>query len=159
MKPTIKVQTELSKLQVIASLFACEFGGDLYFARQIKESIEAALPQDQQDQVEAFIHCAAQLADRTAKRPDATGVALVPASEEQGFSLLAFRARLLAALKLACRFERPLVVLTGLKEAICPEGKRWTARRNQEYQDAIAYARAFCHARCRPSCQLSLVIF
>ncbi len=47
----------------------------------------------------------------------------------QGFSELALRARLLAAIKRTCRFEKPLLVLTGLKEAICPTGKRWTTRR------------------------------
>ena len=155
----LAAQTEFSKLQVIASLFASEYGDDLYFARQIKESIEAALPPGQRHSSEAFLRHATELAARTkGSAAAAASVALVTAFDAQGFSILSFRARLLTALKHACRFERPLVVLTGLPEAICPNGKRWTSRRKQEYQDAIDFARAFCHARSRPSCQLNLVI-
>ena len=156
MKP--EAQIELSKLQIVASLFASEYGDDLFFASQIKESIEAALPSEKKDDVTAFVAYAEQLHARVVRDPNASAISLVTALEDQDFSILSLRVRLLAALKRSCRFERPLVVLTGLREAICPHGARWTARRMQEYYDAIAFSRDFCHSRARPSAKLSLVI-
>lgn len=157
MKPA--AQAELSKLQIIATLFASTFGEDLYYAAQIKASIEAALPEGKHNDIATFIHYAEQLATQVAQETKASPVGLVPTQDDHGFSILNLRAQLLAAIKKTCHSNRPLVVLTGLKEAICPTGKRWTPRRKQEYQEAIAYARDFCHARSRPSSKLSLVIF
>lgn len=150
---------DFSKLQIICALFADDIGDDLYFARQIKESIEATLPKENRDHPAAFLAAAQTLAEQTARHPERAIVDLVPAPEAQGFSELALRARLLDAIKRTCRFEKPLLVLTGLKEAICPAGKRWTARRAAEYQNAIAYARDFCQSRTRPSSHLNLIIY
>ena len=157
MKSEAKRQ-EFSKLQVICSLFADSIGDDLYFARQIKESIEAALPAEKRADTAAFIEFAEQLSTSTAALEKA-GVGLVSIEGGQDFSLLNFRARLIVALKQTCRFERPLVVLEGLKEAICPRGKRWTQRHKREYDEAIDFARTLCVQRSRPSSKLSLVIF
>ncbi|EDY82955.1 hypothetical protein VDG1235_2578 [Verrucomicrobiia bacterium DG1235] len=150
---------DFSKLQIICALFAENIGDDLYFARQIKESIEAALPEPARDSPSAFLAAAQTLVEQTARHPERSIVDLVAAPEAQGYSELALRARLLEALKRTCRFERPLLVLTGLKESICPAGKRWTTRRKAEYQNAIAYARAFCQSRTRPSSHLNLIIY
>ncbi len=150
---------DFSKLQIICALFADDIGDDLYFARQIKESIEATLPDDHRESPQAFLAAAQTLLEQTARNPDRAIIDLIPAPDAQGFSELALRARLLEALKRTCRFEKPLLVLTGLKEAICPTGKRWTTRRAAEYQNAIAYARDFCQSRTRPSSHLNLVIY
>ena len=151
-----QAQQAFSKLQFVASLFAKTIGDDLYYARQIKESIEAALPQPLRDDPEAFVRAAEQLAQHAGDHP--TPVSLVRAQDDPAFSLLCLRARLLEALKSNCRFDNPILVLTGLREAICPPQTRWTPRRKIEYQEAISYARDFCHARSRPSSKLSLVI-
>ncbi|MDQ8185907.1 hypothetical protein [Pelagicoccus sp. SDUM812002] len=148
-----------SKLQIICALFADDIGDDLYFARQIKESIEATLPEEKRDHPESFLAAAQTLLDQTARDPDRAIIDLISVPEAQGFSELALRARLLEGIKRTCRFEKPLLVLTGLKEAICPTGKRWTARRAAAYQEAIAYARDFCQSRTRPSSHLNLIIY
>ncbi|MBC2605973.1 hypothetical protein [Pelagicoccus albus] len=150
---------DFSKLQIICALFADNISSDLYFARQIKESIEAALPETQKDSPAAFLEAAKMLAERSARNPEQSVIDLVIVPDDQGYSELALRARLLEALKRTCRFERPMLILTGLKEAICPKGKRWTARRKLEYQNAVAYCRAFCKTRVRPSSSLNLIIF
>ncbi len=151
--------TDFSKLQIICALFADDIGDDLYFARQIKESIEATLPPEQLESPEAFLAAAQKLVEQTARNPDRAIIDLIAAPDAQGYSELALRARLLEAIKRTCRFEHPLLILTGLKEAICPTGKRWTSRRAAEYQSAIAYARDFCQSRTRPSSHLNLIIY
>lgn len=155
-----KTAEDLSKLQVVCSLFSKTVCDDLYFAQQIKESIEASLPEDQADQTQRFIERAKELVANIAAETSTTGVELVEAENPfTPFSMLDLRANLLEALKRTCRFDTGLVVLTGLKEAICPKGKRWSKTRKQEYEDAISFAREFCQQRSRPSSTLSLIIF
>ena len=155
-----KTAEDLSKLQVICSLFSKTICDDLYFAQQIKESIEASLPEDQAEQTQAFILRAQELVANIEADPSDTGIEIVEAENATThFSMLDLRANLLEALKRTCRFDTGLVVLTGLKDAICPKGKRWSKSRKQEYEDAIAFAREFCQQRSRPSSTLSLIIF
>ena len=151
---------DLSKLQVVCSLFSKTVCDDLYFAQQIKESIEASLPAEQAGQTQPFIYRAKELVAQIETEAEIAAVEVVEADNPgTPFSMLDLRANLLDALKRTCRFDTGLVVLTGLKEAICPRGKRWTKRRKQEYEDAIAFAREFCQQRSRPSSTLSLIIF
>ncbi len=155
-----KKPEDFSKLQVVCSLFSKTVSNDLYFAKQIKESIEASLPLSDTNLAEPFIYRAKELVAKLEKDSDLSGVELVEAeSIERPFSMLNLRADLLVALKRICRFDSGLVVLTGLKEAICPKGKRWSPRRKRDYEDAIAFARLFCQKRSRPSSKLSLIIF
>ncbi len=151
---------DLSKLQVVCSLFSNTVSNDLYYAQQIKESIEASLPGEQSKQAKPFLCRAKELVEKLEREPPKTGVELVEAlPPSEAFSMLELRANLLDALKGVCRFDTGLVVLTGLKEAICPRGRRWTQRRKKDYEDAICFARDFCHKRSRPTSRLSLVIF
>lgn len=150
----------LSKLQVVCSLFSKTVCNDLYFAQQIKESIEASLPREQSSLTQAFICRAKELVANLESDPPETGLELVEADSDQApFSMLNLRLNLLEALKRICRFDTGVVVLTGLKEAICPKGKRWSKSRKKEYEEAISYARDFCQKRSRESSRLSLVIF
>lgn len=154
-----RAHKDLSKLQIICVIFADDICGDLYFASQIKESIEASLAPEKRDCPESFLVAAKKLAESNLRSDGQAVIDLVAAPEAQGYSELALRARLLEAMKRTCRFEQPLLIIIGLKEAICPAGKRWTAKRKAEYQSAVAYARAFCLSRSRPSSRLNLIIY
>ncbi len=155
-----KKAEELSKLQVVCSLFAHTVSDDLYYAQQIKESIEASLPSSESELAQPFLHRAKELVEKLESDRDRTAVELVEAeTDSYSFSMLELRANLLDALKRICRFDSGLVVLTGLKEAICPAGKRWSKTRKRDYEDAIEFAREFCQKRSRPSSTLSLIIF
>lgn len=151
---------DLSKLQVICSLFANVVEDDLYYANQIKDSIEAALPEDKRKSPQAFLAMAEELSRDIGESISREAFRVVKAEEDDApYSLLNLRSQLLGALKSICRFDSGLVVLTGLKDAICPSGRRWTQTRKREYEETIAYARDFCRQRSRPSSRLSLVIF
>jgi len=150
---------DLSKLQVVCSLFSKTVGNDLYFAQQIKESIEASLSEEESSLFQPFISRAKELVSKLESNPAATAIELVEAESEQApFSMLDLRVNLLDALKQICRFDKGVVVLTGLREAICPRGRRWSKTRQIEYEEAICYARTFCQKRSRASSKLSLVI-
>ncbi|HCR30442.1 MAG TPA: hypothetical protein DIV79_10535 [Opitutae bacterium] len=151
---------EISKLQVVCSLFPKTVQGDLYLAHQIKASIEASFPENSPVSPQPFISRAQELVSKLEEDRNSAGIELVTAQTPQTpFSMLEFRANLLSALKRICRFETGLVVLTGLKEAVCPKGCRWSPARKRDYEDAIRFARDFCSKRSRPSSKLSLIIF
>ncbi|MCH6258881.1 hypothetical protein MLD52_20145 [Puniceicoccaceae bacterium K14] len=157
MKPS--KQIELSKLQVICTLFSKTVGNDLYYARQIKETIEASLPQRDRRLAEQFILRAKELVEKIEGNSDENGVSLINAQQENSpFSLLRLRAQLVAALKATCRYNSGLVVITGLKNSICPQGARWTEKRKREYEEAVAFSRNFTQDRSRPSAKMSLII-
>lgn len=152
-------QEELSKLQVVCSLFSNTIGDDLYYARQIKETIEASLPASENQSTEPFVRRAKELVEKIEGRPDQSGFGFVNADQENTpFSLLTLRSQLLAALKATYRFESGLIVITGLKSAICPPRSRWTNARKREYEDAVNFSRTFTLDRSRPSSKLSLII-
>ena len=148
---------ELTKLQVVCSLFHKLIGDDLYFARQIKESIEAALPEEV-DEAKCFLEKAQELAREMSNGSPQSAISHVDLAGSP-FSMLTFRAKLLFAVKSICRFNKATVVLSGLKDAICPEGRRWSPKKAQEYEDAITFARKFCQQRSRPSSRIHLVIY
>tara|TARA_B110000037_G_scaffold196299_1_gene233385 strand:+ start:1070 stop:1546 length:477 start_codon:yes stop_codon:yes gene_type:complete len=153
------LQEELTKLQVVCSLFSETVGDDLYYAQQIKETIEASLPKGLNRLSEPFIKRAKELVDKIEGTRSTRGFGFVDANaSDSPFSLLEMRVHLLDVLKATCRFDSGLIVITGLKEAICPEGTRWSQSRKLEYQEAIAFARRFCQERSRPSARLSLII-
>ena len=159
MKPT-PMAFEISKLQVICSLFSNTVGEDLYYAKQIKESIDAAIPEHQNAKPEAFVSKAKELRRKIGSEIDLSNVVVIKAArEKKAYSMLDLRAQLLSAAKATCQFNSGLVILTGLKEAICPEGRRWSKRRKTEYQEAVDFARSFFQQRTRPSTKISLIIF
>ncbi len=147
------------KLQIVCSLFSKTVCDDLYFAQQIKESIEASLPQNEADTTHRFVNRAKELVAKLEGDPTHTGIELIEATPNSApFSMLDLRVNLLIALKRICPFDSGLVILTGLKKAIRPNGKRWSKSRKQDYEEAISFAREFCLKRSRPSSQVSLVI-
>lgn len=151
--------TKLAKLQLVCALFPKTVADDLFFARQVAESIEAAADGAAADNLEAFIEGASRLAKALDQEAPLAQVGLVRAAEAgRPLSLLELRARLLEAVKVTCPFPRPLLVLTGLRAAICPEGRRWTKRKASEYEEIVAYCRQFLTSRSRPSSRLSLLI-
>ena len=151
---------ELTKLQVVCSLFSETIGDDLYYAQQIKETIEASLPEEQNRLSEPFVRRAKELVDKIEGQTQSKGFGIVHAgSPEKPFSLLDMRMQLLGVLNATCRFDSGLIILSGLKEAICPTGTRWSPSRKLEYEEAVAFARRFCQERSRPSAHLSLIIF
>jgi len=151
--------TDLAKLQLVCALFPKIVADDLFLARQIAESIEAAAGAPGAVSSEAFIESAWRLAEKLDQGASLAQIGLVRAADPgKPLSLLELRARLLEAVKATCRHSRPLVVLTGLRAAVCPDGRRWTRRRTREYEEIVAYCRQFLISRSRPSSRISLLI-
>jgi hypothetical protein len=157
---------ELRRLHFINALFADATGNDLYLAQQIKEAITFSL---------------AELADQTAAHPDFAAkfdtafnaaaahllakhfssqtrrgffhwdAALTPAAATPLFA----RAELMTGLKHLAPFRESTLLVTNLRPALIP--RRATARRQREYEEALAFIRALTAARTTRSANLQLL--
>ena len=67
------------------------------------------------------------------------------------------RAHLIRELKKISGFQEALLLITGLRSAICPPGKYWTGKRSIRYQEAIAYIENLALQFKTPRTKLSLL--
>jgi len=67
------------------------------------------------------------------------------------------RAELMAGLKELIPFEESTLLVTNLRPALLPPGKRMTAKRKKEYDDALAFIRELAAKRTRRHAHLQLL--
>ncbi|MFW5883749.1 MAG: hypothetical protein ACOCVG_05215 [Verrucomicrobiota bacterium] len=70
---------------------------------------------------------------------------------------LFIRARLLRELRQLAGFPESLLLVTGLREALCPPGRYWTQKVEQRYHEAVDYIERVALKYNTPSTRLSLV--
>ena len=159
---------DLRRLHFINALFAHVTGHDLYLAEQIKEAIAFSL---------------AELEDQTRAHPEFAGKydaafnasaarlleSFFAGQPRHGFfhwdalstltsaTPLFARAELMTGLKRLAPHRESTLLVTNLRPALLPPEKRATARRQREYEDALAYIRDLTAARTAPSADLRLL--
>jgi hypothetical protein len=150
---------DLRRLHFINAVFAGLTGQDLYLAQQIQAAITTSL---------------AEAESRPPSDPDFTAAAcrllerLMGGQQDHGFfhwdaaesataaTPLFTRENVLAGLKSLARFREATLLVTNLRPAHCPPNRRWTARRQQEYDESLALIRDLAAARTRPSANLNI---
>jgi hypothetical protein len=157
---------ELRRLHFINALFADVTGHDLYLAQQIKEAIAFSLA-ELAEQTAAHPEFAAKfdadfnaaaahllaklLGDQPTRGFFHWDAALTPVSATPLFA----RAELLAGLKRLARYRESTLLVTNLRPALIPH--RATARRQRDYEEALAFIRALTAARTTRSAELQLL--
>ena len=150
----------LRRLHFINALFAGLTGHDLYLAQQIQSAIttslaeaEARPPADP-----AFTAAAGRLLERLLSGKEDHGFFHWDAAESTTAATPLFtRENVLAGLKDLARFREATLLVTNLRPALCPPNHRWTARRQQEYDEALALIRDLAAARSRASASLNIL--
>ena len=159
---------ELRRLHFINALFASVTGRDLYLAEQIKAAIAFSLAE-----LEARMQDDPAQADRYNLAFNAAAVRLLAASfahlPRHGFfhwdatrtvtaaTPLFARAELMAGLKRLAPHRESTLLVTNLRPALLPAGRRLTARRRADYVEALTYIRELAAARTRPGGELQLL--
>lgn len=159
---------DLRRLHLVNALFAHATGDDLYLARQIKEAIAFSLAELAQQTAahpelaakydSAFNAAAADLLARLFRHFPRRGffhwdASLTPASATPLFA----RAELMAGLRQLVPFRESTLLVTNLRPALLPPGRRRTARREREYEEALAFVRALAAARTVRGAELNLL--
>jgi hypothetical protein len=161
-------RAELRRLHLINALFAHATGDDLYLAEQIKSAITFSLAELARQTAEhpefaakydaAFNAAAADLLARLFKHFPRRGffhwdASLTPASATPLFA----RAELMVGLRQLAPFRESMLLVTNLRPALVPAGRRSTPRRQREYEEALAFVRALAAARTVRGAELNLL--
>ena len=159
---------DLRRLHFVNALFAHVTGHDLYLAEQIKEAIAFSLVELEQQTSEhpefaakydaAFNASAARLLGSFFEGQPRHGFFHWDAlSTLTSATPLFARAELMTGLKRLTPFRESTLLVTNLRPALLPAEKRATARRQREYEEALAYIRDLTAARTAPSADLRLL--
>ena len=136
---------EAVKLHFINALFSELTGHDLFLARQIKQGIEAALREQEPalPNGDSFYHAAAQLLEKHFRNKPAHGFAHWHAEGAGGgFDPLWARQELIPLFKKLAPHPRATILITTLREACRPAGRRWSPRRRSEYAEGVEFIRS-----------------
>jgi hypothetical protein len=151
---------DLRRLHFINALFADLTGHDLYLAQQIQAAITTSLTEaeNRPPSDPAFTAAAARLLERLFDGQQDHGFFHWDAAESTAAATPLFtRRHVLEGLKSLARFRESTLLVTNLRPAHCPPDRRWTARRQREYEESLALIRDLAAARIRPSASLNLL--
>ena len=151
---------QLRRLHFLNALFAPLTGHDLYLAQQIDQAIATSIGEAEQrgPTDPAFIAAAAQLFQKLCSEQTDHGFFHWDAgADDAGSSPLFTRAGVMTGLKRLAAYPSSTLLVTNLRAAHCPERKRWTARRQREYDESLSLIRELAAARSRRSAHLNLL--
>ena len=151
---------QLRRLHFLNALFAPLTGHDLYLAQQIDDAIATNLGEAEQRTPSdpAFIDAAARLFEKLCSARPRHGLFHWDAgADETAAAPLFARAGLMQGLKQLAAFPESTLLVTNLRSAHCPPDKRWTGRRQRDYDDSLALIRNLAAARTRRSANLNLL--
>ena len=152
--------TQLRRLHFLNTLFAPLTGQDLYLAQQIDAAITSSLPEAEERAPSdpAFVKAAADLFARLfATQPRHGFFHWDAAAEDTGATPLFARAGVMQGLRQLATFPESTLLVTNLRTAHCPPRKRWTARRQRDYDDSLSFIRDLAAARSRRDANLNLL--
>jgi hypothetical protein len=159
---------ELRRLHFINALFAHVTGHDLWLARQIERAIAFSLAELEAQTREhpdfaarydaAFNAAAATLLSRLLGGRPGRGffhwdAALTPAAATPLFA----RAELMDGFRRLAPHRQSTLLVTNLRPALLPPGRRVTARHRRDYEDALGFVRDLAAARTPRSAELQLL--
>ena len=151
---------QLRRLHFLNTLFAPLTGQDLYLAQQIDAAITSSLPEAEERAPgdPAFVQAAAELFSRLFATQPSHGFFHWDANaDDTGASPLFARAGVMQGLRSLASFPESTLLVTNLRTAHCPPSKRWTARRQRDYDDSLTFIRDLAAARSRRSANLNLL--
>jgi len=147
---------DLVKLHALRSLLSDDCDPDL--ARETKQAIEFYLTGsvDTAAPLESFMEIACILVKEVFSKTQSCGCCHINL-ETQTYNPLWLRSEIVTALKRLAGYKNSVLVISGLRAAICPRGKYWTSNLQQRYASAIHFADHLAAHWATPGSQLNLV--
>ena len=159
---------QLRRLHFLNALFAPLTGHDLYLAQQIDAAITSSLAEAQErapgggEQVASsdpsFLAAAARLLERLCAAQPRHGFFHWDAgADDAGGAPLFARAGVMQGLRQLAAYSESTLLVTNLRAAHCPPNRRWTERRQRDYDDTLAFIRKLAASRSRRHANLNLL--
>lgn len=150
----------LRRLHFLNALFAPLTGHDLYLAGQIDDAITTSLgtEPDRMPGDPAFVRAAATLLGRLCRAQDSHGFFHWDATADDNAATPLFaRAGLMDGLKRLAPYEESTVLITNLRAAHRTSSRRFTLRRQRDYQETLSLVNDLAAARTRRGASVNLL--
>jgi len=151
---------QLRRLHFLNALFAPLTGQDLYLAQQIDEAISTSLGEtlEREPTDPAFTSAVVQLFERLcAGQPEHGFFHWDARANESGDTPLFTRAGVMQGLRKLAIYPESTLLVTNLRSAHCPANRRWTTRRQENYDESLSLIRDLAASRSRRSANLHLL--
>jgi hypothetical protein len=149
---------ELAKTHCLHTLLEPVQLYDLYFTEQVKSAINFSLTGSHNCSapIENFVRAAIRVLQAHEKYPLSRGFFHLDLSRNT-FEPLWIQEAVICALKQLVGYEKALLLISGLRPALCPSGKYWTQSIRKQYKDALSYIDQLAANRINSSTILNLV--
>ena len=151
----------ITRLHLLNTLFPLLTGEDLYLAKQIEQTINFTSTGDPEEpgHHDHFNDALVQLLEKYLTRDQDFGFYHWEAYlENRPFDPLWAREEIILGLKQIAGFERAMFFGTGLRLSIQGSRKRWNARLDREYEEAVEYIRELAAYWTTKNSQLTLIL-
>lgn len=149
---------DLVKMHCLHSLF--EFSGekDGYLADKIKAAIEFSLTGSEEipASLEGFVELAHQLCADIKSMPPSYVLHHIELSNRT-WDPLWLHGEFMQALRRISGHDTAVLVVSGLRQAICPRGRYWTRRMQKQHKEAVDYMDDLAMRWVTPSTNLTLL--
>lgn len=132
--------SELAKLRCLQTLFGCATGGDPYLTQQIKKAIDFSLTGsvDQSAPLQHFTAAALRLGHEYRTLSPSCRICHLDFLEKE-YDPLWVHQELTRIFRDLAGYDAALLIVTGLRHAICPPGRYWTKKYRDQFRAAIEY--------------------
>ena len=151
----------VDQLRTLNEILARTFASDVERAENARRALEFFSREDADDTAQLCLRrCADQLARLHLGDDESSELAFahwhVPALED--FSPLWIRQAIVSEMKKLAGRRQSLLLVTGLRETICPEGKNWTHKRQAQYERVRDWIDVLACAWATRGAQLQVVV-
>ncbi len=130
----------MARLHYLQTLFPDWTGNDLYLIRQIKDSIEARLKEDEnRDSFENFSSLAASLREQSPDPLPASHAFISIDYSGKTWEPLFARQDIISRLKQEAGTEHIFLLVRGLRQALFPKARYRTQAREKAYEEATLF--------------------
>lgn len=149
---------ELAKTHCLHTLLGPVQSYDQYITEQVKSAINFSLTGSHNCSapIENFVRAAIRVLQAHEKYPLSRGFFHLDLSRNT-FEPLWIQKEVICALKQLVGYEKALLLISGLRPALCPRGKYWTQSMRKQYKDALSYIDQLAANRINSSTILNLV--
>ena len=151
---------DLPALHLLNTVLAGVTGHDLYYAEQLKAGIDQALADAGNALGTAsFAAAVLELQHRLGGGAEEHGFAHWDAAQSPGApDSLWSRQQVVDLLKRIAPYGDATLLITNLRAAFCPPGRRWTSRRLSAYHEVLAFLAELAAARKRRHATLTVMV-
>lgn len=149
---------ELAKLQTLRTLLGGGEAQDGYMAEQIKRAIDFSLTGslDEVADMDAFAEAAKKVLGSNPSMPPGSAFHHI-GMDGREFDPLWIREELMGVLKKLTGCSNAVLLVTGLKAALCPKGRYFTRRQKERYGEAVKYIDELAADLATPNTRLNII--